>query len=842
MNRSHFQISVLTVSLVSAGFIQPIAAQIVPDTTLPTEERSQVSGDPSVQIDGGARRGGNLFHSFSQFSIPTGGSAYFNNAADVQNIFSRVTGGSISNIDGVIRANGTANLFLLNPNGILFRPNARLNIGGSFVATTANSINFADNFQYSATNPQTAPLLTVSVPVGLQMGANPGRIEVQGNGYNLSVLVLRFSPITRNNSASGLRVPVGQSLALIGGDIDIAGGTLTAEQGHIKLGSVRNGQVSLGDGFTFSYPGVQTFGDIRLSRQALADASGGGSIQAQGNQVSLADGSLILVQNGGTQSGGTIRVNAAQSLELSGSSPDGRLLGGLYSETAGTGRGADITVSTQQLIAQSGAGTVTRSYSSGDAGNVIVNAFGSIQLIGFSSTNPTFASVIGSGSYSSGDGGTITVSTERLSVLDGATVSTATFGSGKGGALTVNAAEAVEIVGVTPLFTRSSVASNALNAGNAGVVTINTARLVLQNGGTVNTSTLATGNGGSVTINASEFVEVSSTMFGNPFPSRVGSSASIVVESLRQVYRLPDRPSGNSGSVTINTPRLNISNGSNIGVNNEGTGNAGTLQVNANSISLDRGSSITAATASGEGGNLDLNVRDFLLLRNNSQITTSARGSGNGGNIRINAGSIVAVPTENSDISANSVNARGGNITVNTYGIFGIETRSQDTPLSDITATGSTSAQQGTVQLNIDRLAPTAGLVALPTTVVDSSRLIAQGCPANQGNSFVITGRGGLPPTPEQQLDDDAEWQDRRRLTVTQPPEAKDTEIRRRGDIPNSTGEASYKPQDHSTPYTPVVEATSWQRTPAGKIILVANTSNSSVQNSLNYPNTCSRK
>jgi filamentous hemagglutinin family protein len=843
MNRPHLKAWILTSSFVGALLCsQPISAQVIPDATLPAGERSQVSGNATVQINGGAQRGGNLFHSFSQFSVPTSGSAYFNNAADVRNIFSRVTSGSVSNIDGLIRANGTANLFLLNPNGILLGPNASLNVGGSFVATTANSITFADNFQYSATNPEASPLLTISVPIGLQMGANPEPIVVQGNGYNLSVTTPIFTPLIRGNSQTGLKVAAGQTLALIGGDIEIQGGVLTAEQGRIELSSVRDGQVNLDTGVAFSYPKVQNFGNIRLSQQALADASGGGSIQVQGNQVSLVDGSIMLIQNQGTQARGSIRVNAAQLLELRGSSPGGETYGGLTAETAGVGRGADIIVSTQQLIAQGGAGTVARSYNSGEAGNVTVTASDSIQLIGFSPINSSLSSVIGNGSFNSGAGGTITVSTGRLSLLDGGTVANIAFASGKGGAVTVNATEAVEIVGVTPLFTRSNVSSNALNSGDAGAVTINTARLTLQNGGTVNTSTVATGNGSNVTINASESVEVSGTVPNSTLVvSYIGSSGVLALEPVRQVFRLPDRPSGNSGSLTINTPRLNISNGANIGVNNEGTGNAGTLQVNANSISLDRGGSITAATAFGEGGNLDLNVRDVLLLRNNSQITTSA--GSNGGNLRIKAGSIVAMPTENSDIRTNSVNARGGNVTLNASGIFGIQFRPQDTPLSDITATGASSTQNGTVQLNIERFDPTPGLVQLPTTVVDSSRLIAQGCPANQSNSFVISGRGGLPPTPEQQLDDDAEWSDRSRLVVAQQANAEANgraEIRSQEPGVKITSERRTQNSELTAFLpTPIIEATGWRLTSTGEVFLVGTTVEPTGQNPLNQPLTC---
>ena len=109
-----------------------VIAQVVPDNTVGTTVN--LNGT-AFEINNRIRSVNNLFHSFSQFSVPTNGSAIFNNMTDVQNIFSRVTGSQLSNIDGILKTQGGANLFLMNSNGIVFGPNARLELGGSFLGT-----------------------------------------------------------------------------------------------------------------------------------------------------------------------------------------------------------------------------------------------------------------------------------------------------------------------------------------------------------------------------------------------------------------------------------------------------------------------------------------------------------------------------------------------------------------------------------------------------------------------------------------------------------------------------------------------------------------------------------
>jgi large exoprotein involved in heme utilization and adhesion len=275
----------------------------------------------------------------------------------------------------------------------------------------------------------------------------------------------------------------------------------------------------------------------------------------------------------------------------------------------------------------------------------------------------------------------------------------------------------------------------------------------------------------------------------------------------------------------LQTGDLNIQNQAEVTVSSSGRGSAGSLFVDADRIFLNNGGSIRADT-SGGGGNISLRS-PLILLRNDSNITTNATGANiPGGNIDVDTRFLVAVPNEDSNISANSENFRGGNVSIDAVALYGIEPSMTLTPLSDITATGATSALPGSIDVTTAGTDPASGLVALPTDVVDASGLIAQGCPANEGNSFVVSGRGGLPPTPEQQLDDDADWQDRRRLT-----------------IPQQT--ASDSPSDRTplrtatTAAPPLVEATGWQTTATGEVRLVATAAGSTMHTALNRSIAC---
>ncbi|MEQ9481967.1 two-partner secretion domain-containing protein [Coleofasciculus sp. F4-SAH-05] len=734
------------------------SAQLIPDTTLGNES-SVVTPNAinSDQIDGGATREANLFHSFGQFNVGEGRGVYFSNPTGIERILTRVTGGNASNILGTLGVLGNADLFLINPNGIIFGAGSQLDLSGSFIGSTANSIQFGDGLEFSTTNPQTPPLLTINVPLGLQYAANPGGIQVQGLGNQVIEDPQTFVFI--GVDGKGLAVQPNQTLALVGGEVALSGGNLTTQGGSLELGSVQEGLVTLtptNPGWALSYQGVENFQDILLSQGAAINTSGPtpGRIQVQGRRVTLTDGSVLAATNQGIGKGENVTITASELIELSGKNPLNGFASLLFSGTTTSGKGGGVTLTTERLRLRDGAQVSSGTSGAGSAGILSVNAAESVELIGVSIPDGFPSGLFNrSRLAATGDAGNVTINTEQLIIRDGATVGSESSGAGRGGDLTLNASGSVELTGTTPDGFSSRLSTATQGSGNAGNLTINTGRLILRDGSQAFSTTFSSGAGGNLSVNAEESVEV----IGTSANGASGLFASAIVGD------------GAGGDLRITTPRLIVRDGATLSVSNfqsrnlapQGTGPAGNLEIEAATIRLENQGVITAAAAGGDQGNITLNSQD-IQMRGESAITTNATGLSAGGNITLNTDTLVAL--DNSDITANATNSQGGRVIINAQGIFGTQFRPQLTTESDITASSELGAQfSGIVEINTPDADPSSGLVELSTTVVDVEGLVAQNlCTAKlAGSSFVISGRGGLPASPNDPLTDEVvavEW------------------------------------------------------------------------------------
>jgi filamentous hemagglutinin family protein len=641
--------------LVSLGFCLlaetnlKASAQVVPDTTLPNNSLVTPDGD-IINITEGTTVDNNLFHSFEQFSLLTGKTAFFQNDLTIENIISRVTGNSISNIDGLIRSLGDANLFLINPNGIIFGKNASLDIGGSFIGSTADSIKFADGSEFSAINPQEPPLLTVNIPVGLQYGLNPGNIVVEGAGNNL-VLNQDFS-IDRTNRPDGLKVSDGNTFALVGQDLNISGGNITAAEGNIELWAVNNGLVSISDrnGQLQIETGQEplTYGNIELSQAASVDASGnsGGRIQLQGQNITVQDGSVILTDTLGTGSGGNLEVRATESVEVTGISALSPIFSSILADVApgATGNGGNIVIETDSLQVTEGGQISSGTFGVGNAGTLTVTTQ-NLQVSGGSPFGPSgLFTPVALGA--TGNGGDLSIETGRLEITDAGQISSGTFGFGDGGDLTIKADEIYVSGGNefapstidTTVFKIPGIPEDiatflGAGVGNGGNLVIETGTLQVTDGAQIAVSTSGSGKAGNLEIQA-ENVELSGFSEGG----RSGLFANTIIES------------GNGGNINLNSDRLLITDGATISVGNfasnpnipPGTGTAGNITIDSDSIELDSSSSeifssVTASTNAQSGGKITLNVGSGISLSNGSQITSETRGEGDGGKIELTA-------------------------------------------------------------------------------------------------------------------------------------------------------------------------------------------------------------
>ncbi len=701
-------------------------AQIIPDNTLGLESSRPVSDTinnlPGDRISGGATRGSNLFHSFREFNINEGRGAYFENPSAVSNIFTRVTGSNRSNILGTLGVQGNANLFLINPKGIVFGPNARLDLRGSFIASTADSIVFNNGFEFSSTNPQTSPLLTVNIPAGLRFRDNPGTIVNQSTASGKVNLPASPVPIPIGDRV-GLAVDPGQTLALIGGDIQIPGGNLTASGGQILLGSIASpGLVNFAltpaagpRSLTLNYANIQNFGDIKISDGTLINTSGtgGGRVEIKGGNVALSAARIyaltlsnidgrgidisaqnLRVENGtqfstltlGDGAGGNINLRATDSVEMSGLGVEGYqqvvikyLVSGttdpfdplfvLFNASAGAGSGGSIAIDTDRLRFSNGVVGSGITFGGGKGGDLIIRA-NTFEMVGSGINN-------GTAKESTGAGGSITVDVARLIMRDGSLLGTTSYSSGASGNVNIKAAESVELSNAGPRTVVSTGISTLSigSSGRAGNINVDTKRLTLSGGSafTLGTGVLIGsflfsqegGPAGNLTVRASESVEVSG--ISQLLTSGIQNASALTSGTLS---------SSRGGDIRIDTPILTVRDGGIVSTSSLGAGDVGNITVNADRIQVSGSSNNglfvstidasvgktfgTNPNATANAGSLNLNARERLSVRDGATITVQATGTGRAGNINIAASSIAL--DNKARIDGTTVSGTGANI------------------------------------------------------------------------------------------------------------------------------------------------------------------------------------
>jgi filamentous hemagglutinin family protein len=727
----------------------PAIAQIIPDNSLGAESSRTVPDTinnlPSDRITGGAIRGVNLFHSFGEFNINGGRGAYFENPSGIANIFTRVTGGNPSNILGNLGVLGNSNLFLINPKGIVFGPNARLDLRGSFVGSSASGVVFNNGFEFSSANPQAVPLLAINIPVGLSFRDNPGAIV---NAASVTgVIEGQTIPV-------GLAVPPGQTLALVGGDVIFNNGFASAFSGNIQLGSVASpGLVSFNItpiGLGLDYTNVANLGNIELSglSAVIASGPGGGAIALRSGNVilrdrsslvsdtlgsidgrgikieaarfSLLDRAFVASGTSGSGAGGPIEIRTAENIELKGigfenfrrrfldpgaaqKPPDlAERQSGIFTGTLGAGPGGEIAIDTKRLTMRDGSVILNPTLGTRDGGGVTIRASESVEIN---------ASGLFTTTFNSGNAGSIAIETGQLSVTDGAAVSPSTFGAGNSGNLIVRASESVIVArerSDSPVST--GLATNSIGGtGRGGNIEINTRSLRVEAGATISSSSgLRTrerlipegGSGGNITINAKDSVFAIGTA-----PDSITSRSLIAAGTVG---------SGKGGDVTLNARRLIVRDGAGIGASTLGVGQGGNVTVTASEAVEIAGTTrdarfpSTLGTASGDllyqtelglqppsgaAGSLSI-AAGRLSVRDGAAISVQSYGTGAAGSINVVADSI-ALNTKGK-IDGTTVSGTGANINL----------RSRDIQLrgnSRIT-TDAGAAEGGNITINSDIL------------------------------------------------------------------------------------------------------------------------------------------
>ena len=677
-----------------------------------------------ISVNGGRRVSSNVFHAFDELSLTNEQELIFNNPSSVQNIFSIISGSKSSSLNGGISTESPANLFLLNRNGIVFGDNFRLNIAGSFFASTADLITFDDGSVLSSNSIASNSLLPSGNPSLYTFSENSGEIIVNGDGHNLNFDPASSIALNAGLSASGIRVEPGSDIVLLGNGITFNGGIVTAPSGRINIASIEEGSVafrgfSSDQGFQpLGYQSVREYSDISFDGRALVDASGslGGLIGLNGENLAIEGGSHVLIQNQEGVGGGEISLDFQENILHRGISDQPTLGVGVSPliNTSGVisssifSNSADINIKSRNLSLLN-AGVIFNSVSlTGNGGDINVDVNDSIEIRGDVLPDPQSAfSTILITNNGMANSGSIVVKANDISLSEHGTIQTNTFSSGSTGDISVIANDSVSIGTFSPISgLRTSIFSITFREGTSANVNLEARRLSAVDNGTVSSITIASGDSGDVNVDVSDTISLSGFRLnsdGIPESSGIGSIASTSTEEEVQRFGLPAIPSGNLGDTFVATKNLFIDDNAVITASNFGTGSTGDILVEADTIRINN-SSIESLAINNNGGNLAV-VSQLLDLRNSGRISVNSLGQGNGGNIAVNSDLLLL--SSGGSIVANSADARGGNISISASGIFA----SPDSLVSASSDLGELFS--GTIEFNT----PNVDLLRAATTI-----------------------------------------------------------------------------------------------------------------------------
>lgn len=580
---------------------------IVPDSTLPTNS-TVTQNDNAATIAGGTISGTNLFHSFKEFSVVKGQSAYFNNSPKIENIITRVTGSYISNIDGTIRTNGNTNLFLLNPNGIVFGANAALDIGGSFFASTADAWKFPDG-SFSATNTNSSAILSISVPIGIQWGGKTtGEIR---NEANLSVNQnLSFAAGTII-STGNLTVPKGNLTVTALGDVSLTnykGASLNIlTEGAIRVGSIDTSRTVASSGDVL----LDARGDIVVGNfiTTNSDVGKSGNIQLVSHKGNIDTSRAFLSAGDLFKEGGNIVAEAIGDISF-----------GTIQTSGNINRGGDITLRSQGKIFATEGIISTLTTGKGNAGSIKIES----QSIALDNSFITSSAKINS----SGNAGDISIKTNSLSLFNGAFVlsETAKGTQGNSGNISIQAQNILLNSGDNERYSFIKSVTGSDTPGSGGNISVFTDSLQLNNRASIKGNTQGVGNSGEVAIQAKRDVTLTNGSSISNEASDGKNQLKIEANSLlvdNSSLLTQTSGSANAGEIKLKVAEsISIANTSIISSgSNGGNGNGGDISLEADSLTINNSSSINASNLTPKkAGAINLNIAGDIALNNLSRI------------------------------------------------------------------------------------------------------------------------------------------------------------------------------------------------------------------------------